>query len=352
MCAGAPYVFTPAAERHLAPPALDAARQSRPSAWSARQRQRRRCSSGHQLPHPVQPLARRRARPGRRGRSRPCRAKFDASADVVEQHEATSTDGTKIPYFVVHRRDMKFDGTNPTLLYAYGGFESARRRATAPRIGKLWLERGGVYVLANIRGGGEFGPKWHEAGLRTKRQSHLRRLRRGRPQDLIAPQDHHARAGSASRAAQRRPADGRRVHPASRALERGRDRRAAARHDPHLEDRRRRVAGRANTARRAIRRSAPSGEDLALPEPASRARNIPSRSSSRPPRTTGSARSTPASSPRGWRRCTCPSCSTRTPKAATAPAPTSSRRAHTQALEMIYLTRMLMDDTPGTPGTH
>jgi prolyl oligopeptidase len=95
---------------------------------------------------------------------------FDASADVVEQLEATSKDGTKVPYFVVHRKDMLLDGSNPTLLTAYGGFEVANTPYYSPVVGKLWLEHGGVYVLANIRGGGEFGPAWHEAGLKTHRQ--------------------------------------------------------------------------------------------------------------------------------------------------------------------------------------
>ncbi|MBS0296151.1 MAG: S9 family peptidase [Proteobacteria bacterium] len=96
--------------------------------------------------------------------------KFDASADVVEQLEATSKDGTKVPYFVVHRRDIKYDGSNPTLMTAYGGFQVSQTPNYSASNGKLWLERGGVYVLANIRGGGEFGPKWHEAGLVEKRQ--------------------------------------------------------------------------------------------------------------------------------------------------------------------------------------
>jgi prolyl oligopeptidase len=95
---------------------------------------------------------------------------FDASRDVIEQFEAVSKDGTKVPYFVVHPKDMKYDGTNPTLLYAYGGFQVSLTPNYSPTIGKLWLERGGVYVLANIRGGGEFGPAWHEAGLKTSRQ--------------------------------------------------------------------------------------------------------------------------------------------------------------------------------------
>jgi prolyl oligopeptidase len=97
-------------------------------------------------------------------------AQFDASADVVEQWEATSKDGTKVPYFIVHRRDIPYDGSNPTMLTAYGGFQASSTPEYRPVIGKLWLERGGVYVLANIRGGGEFGPAWHEAGLKTHRQ--------------------------------------------------------------------------------------------------------------------------------------------------------------------------------------
>ena len=96
--------------------------------------------------------------------------KFDASRDTVEQLEATSKDGTRIPYFVVHPKSMKLDGSNPTILNAYGGFEISETPNYSPMTGKLWLERGGVFVLANIRGGGEFGPAWHEAGLKTHRQ--------------------------------------------------------------------------------------------------------------------------------------------------------------------------------------
>jgi prolyl oligopeptidase len=96
--------------------------------------------------------------------------KFDASRDMVDQYEAVSADGTRIPYFVVHPKDMKPDGRNPTLMTAYGGFQISMTPAYSATVGKLWLERGGVYVLANIRGGGEFGPAWHEAGLTTKRQ--------------------------------------------------------------------------------------------------------------------------------------------------------------------------------------
>jgi prolyl oligopeptidase len=95
---------------------------------------------------------------------------FDASQMVSEQFFATSPDGTQVPYFVVRAKNTKMDGTNPTLLYGYGGFEVSLNPSYSATRGKLWLERGGVYVLANIRGGGEYGPKWHQAGLKTQRQ--------------------------------------------------------------------------------------------------------------------------------------------------------------------------------------
>ena len=97
-------------------------------------------------------------------------AKFDASRYVTEQLEATSRDGTKVPYFVVRSKSFTANGTAPTLLYAYGGFQVSELPFYSAVIGQLWLDRGGVYVLANIRGGGEFGPAWHEAGLKTHRQ--------------------------------------------------------------------------------------------------------------------------------------------------------------------------------------
>jgi prolyl oligopeptidase len=96
--------------------------------------------------------------------------KFDAGRFTVEQLTAKSRDGTQVPYFVVHAKDFVADGTAPTLLYGYGGFDVSMLPSYLGTTGKLWLERGGVYVLANIRGGGEFGPAWHEAGLKTHRQ--------------------------------------------------------------------------------------------------------------------------------------------------------------------------------------
>jgi len=95
---------------------------------------------------------------------------FDAKSMQVKQHFATSTDGTEIPYFVVGLKNMEMDGKNPALLYGYGGFEISINPNYSATTGRAWLERGGVFVSANIRGGGEFGPKWHQAGLKTKRQ--------------------------------------------------------------------------------------------------------------------------------------------------------------------------------------
>lgn len=97
-------------------------------------------------------------------------AKFDAKGLKVEQFFATSKDGTKVPYFIVHKAGMKLDGTTPTLLYGYGGFQVSMSPGYSPVTGRLWLEQGGAYVLANIRGGGEFGPNWHQAGLKQNRQ--------------------------------------------------------------------------------------------------------------------------------------------------------------------------------------
>ena len=96
---------------------------------------------------------------------------FDGSKYAVNQYKAKSNDGTMIPYFVVSAKNMQYNGKNPTLLYAYGGFEVSSNPYYSGTIGNAWLENGGVYVLANIRGGGEFGPKWHQAGLKEKRQN-------------------------------------------------------------------------------------------------------------------------------------------------------------------------------------
>ncbi|WP_312032699.1 prolyl oligopeptidase family serine peptidase [Sinorhizobium psoraleae] len=96
--------------------------------------------------------------------------RFDGQGLQVQQFWATSKDGTKVPYFLAARNGVKLDGTIPPILSAYGGFEVSMQPKYSASLGKLWLEKGGAFALANIRGGGEFGPKWHQAGLKTRRQ--------------------------------------------------------------------------------------------------------------------------------------------------------------------------------------
>ena len=94
---------------------------------------------------------------------------FDASRYEVSQHFATSKDGTRVPYFEIAPKGLKADGKNPTLQYGYGGFEISLQPAYSGTVGRAWLDKGGVYVIANIRGGGEFGPRWHKAALKAQR---------------------------------------------------------------------------------------------------------------------------------------------------------------------------------------
>ncbi|MGH1420763.1 MAG: prolyl oligopeptidase family serine peptidase [Hyphomonas sp.] len=96
--------------------------------------------------------------------------KFDTTGLVVDQNFAVSKDGTTIPYFIVRKADIELNGQMPTLLYGYGGFQVSLTPGYSPVSGRLWLEQGGAYVVANIRGGGEFGPSWHQAGLKSNRQ--------------------------------------------------------------------------------------------------------------------------------------------------------------------------------------
>jgi prolyl oligopeptidase len=95
--------------------------------------------------------------------------RFNTEDLQVTQEFATSKDGTRIPYFLVTSKDMLRDGNNPTLLYGYGGFEVSEKSEYWSKLGKLWMEKGGVFALANIRGGGEYGPSWHQAALKTNR---------------------------------------------------------------------------------------------------------------------------------------------------------------------------------------
>jgi prolyl oligopeptidase len=97
-------------------------------------------------------------------------SQFTARGMEVRQFEAASADGTKVPYFVVGQREAIESGHAPTVLYGYGGFEIPMFPHYNATVGKVWLEHGGVYVLANIRGGGEFGPAWHQAALKGNRQ--------------------------------------------------------------------------------------------------------------------------------------------------------------------------------------
>jgi prolyl oligopeptidase len=96
--------------------------------------------------------------------------RFAAEGAEVAQYWATSSDGARIPYFVVSPKGARKDGSTPTLMYGYGGFEIAKPPIYLPEMGRLWLARGGAYVIANIRGGGEFGPAWHQSVMREKRQ--------------------------------------------------------------------------------------------------------------------------------------------------------------------------------------
>jgi prolyl oligopeptidase len=113
-----------------------------------------------------------------RGADAPKRVKstpewFDTTGMEVVQHEATSKDGTRIPYFLFKPKGFEANGANPTVITAYGGFEVSRLPRYNSTVGKAWVSRGGVYVLANIRGGGEFGPKWHQAAVREKHQNNF-----------------------------------------------------------------------------------------------------------------------------------------------------------------------------------
>lgn len=96
-------------------------------------------------------------------------ARFDSSAFEVSQNFARSKDGTEVPYFLLKRKDLVANGRNSTILYGYGGFELSETPHYMGSVGKAWLERSGVYAIANIRGGGEFGPQWHQAAIKENR---------------------------------------------------------------------------------------------------------------------------------------------------------------------------------------
>jgi prolyl oligopeptidase len=97
--------------------------------------------------------------------------RYDSTGMTVQQLFAKSPDGTSVPYFVVSPRAVKRDGTNPTLLYGYGGFQVSEQPWYSGSWGSNWLAKGGVFVLANLRGGGEFGPVWHQSAIKAKKQN-------------------------------------------------------------------------------------------------------------------------------------------------------------------------------------
>jgi prolyl oligopeptidase len=94
---------------------------------------------------------------------------FDATRLEMSQHFATSEDGTRVPYFMVAPQPLKMDSNAPTLLYGYGGFEISLLPSYSAAVGRAWTSQGGVYVVANLRGGGEYGPRWHQAAVQENR---------------------------------------------------------------------------------------------------------------------------------------------------------------------------------------
>ncbi len=152
----------------------------------------------------------------------------DVSRYVTEQVFYPGKDGTRIPMFIVHRRDVPRDARTPLMLYGYGGFDISMTPSFAPST-VAWLEMGGIYAVANLRGGGEYGAAWHIAGTRTKKQTVFDdfiargRLPGAREVDVAeAPDD--------PRRQQRRPAGRRRAHATAGALRRGAAGRGRARH--------------------------------------------------------------------------------------------------------------------------
>src|SRR5262249_44715115 len=101
---------------------------------------------------------------------RQAKVKFDPSQYEVTQKFYQSKDGTKVPIFIAHKKGLKLDGTNPTLLYGYGGFNGPLTPDF--RVSRLqWMEMGGVFAVANLRGGGEYGDSWHRAGTKLQKQN-------------------------------------------------------------------------------------------------------------------------------------------------------------------------------------
>ena len=109
------------------------------------------------------------AAPAEQERLKSLPAFYEAEGLQTQQFFATSADGTKVPYFIISREDAPLDGSTPALLYGYGGFEISLTPGYSAAVGASWLEKGYTYVQANIRGGGEYGPRWHQAALKENR---------------------------------------------------------------------------------------------------------------------------------------------------------------------------------------
>lgn len=139
-------------------------------------------------------------------------ARFDTAGLAVEQHFATSQDGTRVPYFVIGPGRAPDAGPGPALLYGYGGFEVPLVPSYDAVTGRAWLERGGTYVIANIRGGGEYGPDWHQAALGADRPRAFEDFAAVMRRPRGAGHHHPGHAGRRGRK-QRRPAHGRDAHP-------------------------------------------------------------------------------------------------------------------------------------------
>jgi prolyl oligopeptidase len=248
---------------------------------------------------------------------------FDATNLVVEQLTATSKDSTAVPYFVVHSKDIKYDGSNPTMLLAYGGFQLSQTPYYSGTLGSLWLQRGGTYVLANIRGGGEFGPAWHEAGIKTHRQRIYddfaavgqdlvtRKITSPRRLGIVGGSNGGLLVGVEMT-----------QHPTMW--------NAVVIQVPLLDMLRyEQIAAGASWVGEYGSVSVPEERaflESISPYNSSPTSPTPSRSSSLPPRTTASAPSMHANSPRAWKSTTSPSTTRRSLKAATQPAPTSKKR--------------------------
>ena len=167
---------------------------------------------------------------------------FDASGYQVSQHFARSKDGTRVPYFQIAAKDLKPDGSTPTLLYGYGGFEVPLLPGYLGGKAPAWLERGGVYVVANIRGGGEYGPAWHQAALKQNRHRAYEDFA-AVAEDLITRKVTSAPHLGARRQ-QRRPVGGQYADAVSAAVRLHRLRSAAAGHAALYPAFRRRVVDR------------------------------------------------------------------------------------------------------------